>query len=108
MYVGDDAENDTNIILIKVLSKDYNVMLNDTKLLFPSNSNDDNGTCNSFNGIKLLYSYGKNTQNKFTDVCKIPLQYDDLHSIKSLLSYRHCHFGQSVIKNFNVSCLVTT
>lgn len=94
-----------------MLSKDYDLMINDITLLFPesnciTNANEKEMSY-SFNGIKVLYSCGKAARMKLNDMCKLPLQYDDLHAIRSLLAYRQHYFGQSMVKNYYVSCLIT-
>jgi len=110
LFVGDDLDVNTEIIVLKVLSKEYEVLINDDNLLFPTkdttnNVNRNEMLCN-FNGLKVLYSSCKQSEIKDNDICKLPLRYDDLRSIESLLSYRRKLFGVSPIKNFNVSCLL--
>ena len=110
MFVGDDVDADTDIIVLKVLSKEYDVLVNDTNLLFPPNDTTNNANTNdtirNYNGLKVLYSSCKQSEVKDNNICKLPLRFDDLHMIESLLSYRRKLFGTSPIKNFNVSCLL--
>lgn len=94
-----------------MLSKDYDLMINDITLLFPESNCITNASekeiSHMFNGIKVLYSCSKAARMKLNDMCKLPLQYDDLHAIRSLLAYRQHYFGQSIVKNYYVSCLIT-
>lgn len=105
MYIGDDTTEHSNVILIKILSKDYSLRVTDYKLLFPTKNNNNNYETETYTGLKVLYRIGNVNEINIIDECRLPLLYDELITIERLLSHRQNNFGYSSIKNFNISCL---